>query len=1059
MSRSPNTSPPAPVAVTEIKCFDGRMDRLTPIRALSYEESYDVGDFKVEYVCHYHASRNPTTNAERQRYINRIGRTVCSVLAQDAKNAQGKLQQAGLTPTSRKEAMYVQLVNKLQFHLDLSENDPISTHAAGDTRADQGTSENMADPLSGLSIASSLITVVDFASKIVKGTLELRRSGNAGGVTKQEVELVALDFAALLDRLQKRQQASSSPKSEDETALKDLITSANGLLEELLDALRKLKPSKPYRKWSTMRAALGAVWNEKKIRSYVQRLSLLQTSLATKLVSIISSVDNLCNHFKNIDLSGDDEVRYLCQKIKGWASTSTDHSSNLEQQLSDVQKRIDRLCTEWHTMTKYDYLVKSLQVKELRSREMAIDPAHAQTFEWALTNKERRSGNENPNDFFAWLRHGNGLFWIVGKAGSARHFLWQAGTTLQKSQRGLLQNILSQVLSQYPRLIPKVCMSVWTALVDNDFGIIPGRLDCALWSMQDLIQAFEALQATDLDNLRFCIFIDGLDEYHGDHVDIINVVFKLLECPSIKICASSRPWNDFYQAFEGHPRMVLEDLTSRDISTYVQAKLDSHRRFRAMRFNDDRYNLLVKEIVRRAHGVFLWVHLVMRSLGRGLTNHDTIGELRNRLDEIPDDLHEWFRIMLHSIDKTYAAQSARLLQLLLNTKMYMDNSAMTLSFFSEEGLGFALRTPTEPCSDETLLQWEHEAAVRIRARCKDLVVVNTLLGDEAPAEYLFPTLHVNFLHRTVRDFLLEEDVQSFLQKHMTPTRPPSEEYFAASYLAQVKMLANNPFSEKSFEFDPLSGFQSKSSFGQSLESLLESCFWMETTLSRPCSWILDNLNSAVLQNIKMHMTSGPTEVESEACVVQLAMDNYLDLYLQERMQSRSVTCCSPTANHLTRLLIGPEGRVWKSWPPLPPLCHEAMSRTEQHSANLNLLRSLFENGAGPNDPVITNKTCGFLSPNGYTEFDTIWTYFFRRHNQGDPFLGDFFDFLELFLRKGADPHVRMTWYYPGEKQALSFTIGLFDVVETWHGAEGIYRLESLLVKLGLPKAPSYRLNN
>ncbi|KAL9051903.1 MAG: hypothetical protein Q9162_005741 [Coniocarpon cinnabarinum] len=117
MSRSPNTSPPAPVAVTEIKCFDGRMDRLTPIRALSYEESYDVGDFKVEYVCHYHASRNPTTNAERQRYINRIGRTVCSVLAQDAKNAQGKLQQAGLTPTSRKEAMYVQLVYELRNHV------------------------------------------------------------------------------------------------------------------------------------------------------------------------------------------------------------------------------------------------------------------------------------------------------------------------------------------------------------------------------------------------------------------------------------------------------------------------------------------------------------------------------------------------------------------------------------------------------------------------------------------------------------------------------------------------------------------------------------------------------------------------------------------------------------------------------------------------------------------------------------------------------------------------------------------------------------------------------
>ena len=114
----------------------------------------------------------------------------------------------------------------------------------------------------------------------------------------------------------------------------------------------------------------------------------------------------------------------------------------------------------------------------------------------------------------------------------ARHFFWHARTTLQKSQQGLLQSLLFQLLSRCPRLIPVVCPDLWGKCESEIL------LEHSLpnWTLEELFRALEILQNQDLSDIRLCAFIDGLDEYNGDHWDIINMIFKLTSSPSIKIC-------------------------------------------------------------------------------------------------------------------------------------------------------------------------------------------------------------------------------------------------------------------------------------------------------------------------------------------------------------------------------------------------------------------------------------------------------------------------------------------------------------------------------------------
>ncbi|KAK0711806.1 hypothetical protein B0H67DRAFT_301250 [Lasiosphaeris hirsuta] len=78
------------------------------------------------------------------------------------------------------------------------------------------------------------------------------------------------------------------------------------------------------------------------------------------------------------------------------------------------------------------------------------------------------------------------------------------------------------------------------------------------------------------------------------------------------------------------------------------------------------YEDLIQEIVTRAEGVFLWVHLVSRTLRIGVLEHgDSIDMLRRKLKHLPSELGEFFRHMLDSIDPIYQKEAYRTLAVTL----------------------------------------------------------------------------------------------------------------------------------------------------------------------------------------------------------------------------------------------------------------------------------------------------------------------------------------------------------------------------------------------------------
>ena len=65
------------------------------------------------------------------------------------------------------------------------------------------------------------------------------------------------------------------------------------------------------------------------------------------------------------------------------------------------------------------------------------------------------------------------------------------------------------------------------------------------WALGELSLIIDRLSSKSLASegyqIRFCFFIDGLNDYDGDHRDIIELLRRMSACSDIKICASSRP--------------------------------------------------------------------------------------------------------------------------------------------------------------------------------------------------------------------------------------------------------------------------------------------------------------------------------------------------------------------------------------------------------------------------------------------------------------------------------------------------------------------------------------
>lgn len=675
---------------------------------------------------------------------------------------------------------------------------------------------------------------------------------------------------------------------------------------------------------------------------------------------------------------------------------------------------------------------QSLYSQVFEDRMKQINDAHTHTFTWLY--------DDSKTGFEQWLREGKGLYWVSGKPGSGKstlmkYALWhprteaalatwsdreklfkagfffhERGTSLlQKSFDGLLRSILHQLLTDVPDLITFIGPmfmqkkeAVYTApstSSSHSQHLVESKVT---WDTSELKHIFQAIFSQNEISGRVCLFVDALDEYQGSPLEIARFIKDIATAPEesrfqLKICVSSRPWNIFQDFFGSSSGIAIHDWTGNDISHCVTDTLDQ-----SVRSTPER---LAREISHRAHGVFLWVKLVLDDILQLFIDGESLEDLLTVLDDLPSDLEGYYLRILKKVHRRYHRQTYAMLNLVLaDPSLTFLRFTLAMDFHHDDQSQFKTNL-----LGKYYVQRCREMERKVKAYCGGLVEIrprrkptdlNIAPNDSVILDTELERADVLFLHHTVKELLQKpESLDLVLEK--PPELPRSPVYghlhLAKFYLA-TSQIRDDSLPDHLFVLDLLGR---KERYGiLASEVVSKFLFHMQAIDS---SWGQEETN--LVDDFDLNMTLlSPLEYDGLTWYERwkgIRGSRSLTIrppsFLAFAWSAHLFSYCNQKIKHLQPDLDAKDLAVL--------LCHTVYhedpvrSSLDQNTSPLessyshSTAKYLLEHGASPNEPIsVDRKTM--------TPFSLALSFL----DALSPFLESRLELLQLFLEFGADPN-------------------------------------------------------
>ncbi|KAF2500118.1 hypothetical protein BU16DRAFT_556601 [Lophium mytilinum] len=637
------------------------------------------------------------------------------------------------------------------------------------------------EALAAFGLAAGILQIVDLSAKLLSAGYQIYESGST--IRTSEYALVVDDLSSLNDKIKlwaRPDTATMGPLPQDNQALENLADKCAKIADELIAVLVKIQIEGGTTKFKTFQLAIATRWNSSKIKEIAERLEAIRAELQFRiLVSMKDTVDQIALR-KEVGRQSFDEatatiVACILDGKADLAAIVAAQTGELirRQKASDVTaeqrhaetvaeiRNLPHVLGQGFTTSRdvdpqdvFRNIKARLNFDQKWDRFEDIAVAHQKTFDWVFHDPSKRQAPWS--NFGQWLREGNGVYWVSGKAGSGKStlmkllnqdsrlkqalelwagetplvltsfYFWNSGTEPQKTQQGLFRSIVLDALRQRPDLGPILFPERYE----------PGASWNEFPTFHQLRRAFEKLTTQTDVPIQLVMLIDGLDEFEPTNatmIDLAEIFLVATKSRNVKAVLSSRPLSAFEAAFSDQPKLRLHELTEGDIREYVDDKLSGHSRMLELAEDDAAgTKILITEIVDTASGVFLWVKLVVRELLVGLQNYDVLEDMHRRLRKLPRDLEQLFMHMLRNIPEDYKTQSSRMFQVFRCYVSVAEPESWSLPLtgigmlFTEYSRGTILEANIAPLSSSELQRRHNEIKMRLTSHCAGLIEMPTL---------------------------------------------------------------------------------------------------------------------------------------------------------------------------------------------------------------------------------------------------------------------------------------------------------------------------------------------
>ncbi|KAE8445546.1 hypothetical protein EG329_013310 [Mollisiaceae sp. DMI_Dod_QoI] len=423
----------------------------------------------------------------------------------------------------------------------------------------------------------------------------------------------------------------------------------------------------------------------------------------------------------------------------------------------------------------------TLHFHAYKERRNNVSPAHVSTFTWIWDHPKYQLWEDLRSSSLVWLqgKPGSGKSTLAnfvrsrvknrvglqsGRQTIVVDFFYSArGGSLQNQHYWMLRSLLYQFLLQVPglwgsyrenfrecRMIEK--SDAWRIEINKDHrDNVDGSELPQLWSLSKLTSLFEELGSVHTPGLRVTayVIVDALDESEErGRQPIIELLRRASKKdPSwpiaFKIFLSSRPSPKIEHTLRGCHSIVLEDETSADIVNFVNAETKRIAE-EVLERNHEELSFISSYLIKASNGVFLWVKLVLNQLDQRATEgFCSVVELEQLLLSIPRDLGDLYRLILQKIMKG-SRNDVLECQTVFRWIAYSPTPLQTDQML--EVVAAKMCSNSGPITRATLQRHRVGNTEVMRRRlislCGNLVEVKGKI--------------VQFIHTTVREFLLEE---------------------------------------------------------------------------------------------------------------------------------------------------------------------------------------------------------------------------------------------------------------------------------------------------------------
>ncbi|KAK4209712.1 hypothetical protein QBC37DRAFT_449794, partial [Rhypophila decipiens] len=714
------------------------------------------------------------------------------------------------------------------------------------------------DPITALSVASSVITLVEFGSKLVDRAFEIVQSSSGQPKDAVDVHKTSQELSDVAAEARARVQGLEEKYPRHAELMERLNVECAEVEKQLSDALKTLTVASSSRGLgrfsSQMKVSIRSLWSAKQLDEWSKKLDGIRNQVTMSVVvCLLGEVQETKKHVKS---SGDESRMVMDALVRIESSLDRlSHSKTASTtMMSKTTAKDDLAEAVWTGSELLDLqggtvqsgiplsgplpdhgkirktlrkkILDSLAFDDMIARREGIAEAFPDTFYWLFDPEEVSEMNSEASQSFThWLElETDKAFWITGKPASgkstlmkfisthaslSRHlrqwahegdlliayfYFWGPGTAMQKSLPGLFRSLLHQLLSQRPDLCDSIALRRQAL-----FSIAGTDAQSPAWSLEELRECLLRLASQIRGNGRLALFIDGLDEFDGRHTELVLFLKRLQQEYGVKICASSRPWVVFSDAFKQNPTLRMENLTKPDIDNYIAGRFAQSIAMQELQALNPRSVLgLMEAIADRADGVFLWVAIVVEQIFTKASETPDLDEIWTIYNSLPADLEALYTKIHESLSPAMKETSSKLYRMVLAWKLHIDDTIEPVHVW----LAINCKDPTQAVQFPP--DTDHEVILPLITRLlaghtKGLLEIYSgqASTSQTSTSFISSSKVVDFIHRTAFDWLrLPEQAQELEMR--SPGFQPLLPIMAVSGAELRSMEQANPGAQSAY---------------------------------------------------------------------------------------------------------------------------------------------------------------------------------------------------------------------------------------------------------------------